>query len=116
MDGAIAQLGERFNGIEEVVGSIPSGSTNKINKLDGRRPRAKRLTKAKIATTSPRQPPAIPSPDTATNQRAANSRIVIDDVRSQHAQMFIRTPIFDAVILSVIVAELVAVAVRFAGG
>ena len=26
--GAIAQLGERFNGIEEVVGSIPSGSTN----------------------------------------------------------------------------------------
>ncbi len=31
--GAIAQLGERFNGIEEVVGSIPSGSTNKIKKL-----------------------------------------------------------------------------------
>jgi hypothetical protein len=31
--GAIAQLGERFNGIEEVVGSIPSGSTNKINTL-----------------------------------------------------------------------------------
>ena len=28
--GAIAQLGERFNGIEEVVGSIPSSSTNKI--------------------------------------------------------------------------------------
>ena len=28
--GAIAQLGERFNGIEEVVGSIPSGSTNAI--------------------------------------------------------------------------------------
>ena len=25
--GAIAHLGERFNGIEEVVGSIPSGST-----------------------------------------------------------------------------------------
>ena len=25
--GVIAQLGERFNGIEEVVGSIPSGST-----------------------------------------------------------------------------------------
>jgi hypothetical protein len=29
-NGAIAQLGERFNGIEEVVGSIPSGSTNYI--------------------------------------------------------------------------------------
>jgi hypothetical protein len=29
-NGVIAQLGERFNGIEEVVGSIPSGSTNKI--------------------------------------------------------------------------------------
>jgi hypothetical protein len=28
-NGAIAQLGERFNGIEEVVGSIPSGSTKK---------------------------------------------------------------------------------------
>ena len=26
-DGAIAQLGERFHGMEEVVGSIPSGST-----------------------------------------------------------------------------------------
>jgi hypothetical protein len=31
--GAIAQLGERFNGIEEVVGSIPSGSTNQIRDL-----------------------------------------------------------------------------------
>jgi hypothetical protein len=31
-------LGERFNGIEEVVGSIPSGSTNKtidINAFSG---------------------------------------------------------------------------------
>ena len=27
--GAIAQLGERLNGIQEVVGSIPSGSTKK---------------------------------------------------------------------------------------
>ena len=26
--GAVAQLGERYNGIVEVVGSIPSGSTN----------------------------------------------------------------------------------------
>jgi hypothetical protein len=32
-NGAIAQLGERFNGIEEVVGSIPSGSTININNL-----------------------------------------------------------------------------------
>jgi hypothetical protein len=30
-NGAIAQLGERFNGIEEVVGSIPSGSTTPEN-------------------------------------------------------------------------------------
>jgi len=29
-NGAIAQLGERFNGIEEVVGSIPSGSTKQL--------------------------------------------------------------------------------------
>jgi|HubBroStandDraft_5_1064220.scaffolds.fasta_scaffold249315_2 hypothetical protein len=27
-DGAIAQLGERYNGIVEVTGSIPVGSTN----------------------------------------------------------------------------------------
>ena len=33
--GAIAQLGERLNGIQEVVGSIPSGSTNKIKGLAG---------------------------------------------------------------------------------
>jgi hypothetical protein len=33
-NGAIAQLGERFNGIEEVVGSIPSGSTKKIKGLE----------------------------------------------------------------------------------
>jgi hypothetical protein len=32
-NGAIAQLGERFNGIEEVVGSIPSGSTSFLNCL-----------------------------------------------------------------------------------
>ncbi len=30
--GAIAQLGERFNGIEEVVGSIPSGSTKNTSR------------------------------------------------------------------------------------
>jgi hypothetical protein len=28
-NGAIAQLGERLNGIQEVVGSIPIGSTNR---------------------------------------------------------------------------------------
>jgi hypothetical protein len=28
--GAVAQLGERLNGIQEVVGSTPIGSTNKI--------------------------------------------------------------------------------------
>ena len=28
--GAIAQLGERYNGIVEVIGSIPFGSTNSI--------------------------------------------------------------------------------------
>jgi hypothetical protein len=35
-NGAIAQLGERFNGIEEVVGSIPSGSTKTFNKIRSR--------------------------------------------------------------------------------
>ena len=29
--GAVAQLGERLNGIQEVVGSIPIGSTIKYN-------------------------------------------------------------------------------------
>ena len=28
--GAVAQLGERLTGSQEVVGSIPSGSTNQI--------------------------------------------------------------------------------------
>ncbi len=31
-DGAVAQLGERYNGIVEVVGSIPSGSTNNFRR------------------------------------------------------------------------------------
>jgi hypothetical protein len=31
--GAVAQLGERLNGIQEVVGSIPISSTIKINHL-----------------------------------------------------------------------------------
>ena len=31
--GAVAQLGERLNGIQEVVGSIPIGSTRRINNL-----------------------------------------------------------------------------------
>jgi hypothetical protein len=31
--GAVAQLGERLNGIQEVVGSIPIGSTMKSNNL-----------------------------------------------------------------------------------
>ena len=33
--GAIAQLGERFNGIEEVSGSIPLGSTKNPIKSNG---------------------------------------------------------------------------------
>ena len=31
--GAIAQLGERYNGIVEVTGSIPVGSTNSMKGL-----------------------------------------------------------------------------------
>jgi hypothetical protein len=31
--GAVAQLGERLNGIQEVVGSIPISSTTKIKRL-----------------------------------------------------------------------------------
>jgi hypothetical protein len=33
MDGAVAQLGERVNGIHEVSGSIPLGSTISVNDL-----------------------------------------------------------------------------------
>jgi hypothetical protein len=33
--GAVAQLGERYNGIVEVRGSIPLGSTNLIEGLAG---------------------------------------------------------------------------------
>jgi hypothetical protein len=42
-NGAIAQLGERFNGIEEVVGSIPSGSTKTFNKIRSRSSRMLQL-------------------------------------------------------------------------
>ena len=31
--GPVAQLGARFHGMEEVIGSIPIRSTNKINNL-----------------------------------------------------------------------------------
>jgi hypothetical protein len=33
--GPVAQLGARFHGMEEVVGSIPTRSTNSLNNLDG---------------------------------------------------------------------------------
>ena len=33
-NGAIAQLGERLHGMQEVSGSIPLGSTNFFNNLD----------------------------------------------------------------------------------
>ena len=33
--GPVAQLGARFHGMEEVVGSIPTRSTNSLSKLDG---------------------------------------------------------------------------------
>jgi hypothetical protein len=33
--GPVAQLGARFHGMEEVVGSIPTRSTKSLNKLDG---------------------------------------------------------------------------------
>ena len=48
--GAIAQLGERFNGIEEVVGSIPSGSTSLLN-LPRRRGNATRKRKTEKQKT-----------------------------------------------------------------
>jgi hypothetical protein len=52
-NGAIAQLGERFNGIEEVVGSIPSGSTKFIKYLFLRLPIRKAKSYYQIATSSP---------------------------------------------------------------
>jgi hypothetical protein len=38
IQGAVAQLGERMTGSHEVRGSIPLGSTNKINSLRAVRP------------------------------------------------------------------------------
>jgi hypothetical protein len=34
-NGPVAQLGARFHGMEEVVGSIPTRSTKSLNQLDG---------------------------------------------------------------------------------
>jgi hypothetical protein len=42
--GAIAQLGERLNGIQEVVGSIPIGSTKIPRKINGLTIHARRGT------------------------------------------------------------------------
>ena len=36
MDGAVAQLGERLNGIQKVAGSTPVSSTAKPDTNDGR--------------------------------------------------------------------------------
>ena len=36
MSGPVAQLGARFHGMEEVIGSIPIRSTKFLNKLDGK--------------------------------------------------------------------------------
>jgi hypothetical protein len=47
--GAIAQLGERYNGIVEVTGSIPVGSTNYIKGL------ARRLAKPFLIAEAPRK-------------------------------------------------------------
>ncbi len=47
--GAIAQLGERFHGMEEVVGSIPTGSTN----LRPERPEKSQTGKCRISTQAP---------------------------------------------------------------
>jgi hypothetical protein len=52
-NGAIAQLGERFNGIEEVVGSIPSGSTKPFNSLSSYSGEIYACFRSKIATSSP---------------------------------------------------------------
>ena len=38
--GAIAQLGERFHGMEEVVGSIPTSSTNTSSQDVPRNPKS----------------------------------------------------------------------------
>ena len=36
--GPVAQLGARFHGMEEVVGSIPTRSTKSLNSLEGGAP------------------------------------------------------------------------------
>ena len=59
--GAIAQLGERFNGIEEVVGSIPSGSTNKINDLDAKARRVSSFRISRNGTVSAQGKISLPS-------------------------------------------------------
>jgi hypothetical protein len=49
--GAVAQLGERVNGIHEVRGSIPLGSTNALNKRP--QPTFDRLTEPVLAKCRP---------------------------------------------------------------
>jgi hypothetical protein len=40
--GAIAQLGERYNGIVEVIGSIPISSTTRCNSASSQRGKKKK--------------------------------------------------------------------------
>jgi hypothetical protein len=51
-----------FNGIEEVVGSIPSGSTNKFNNLGRAQGQRWYSLRLEIATSSPRLEKSIPDP------------------------------------------------------
>ena len=67
--GAIAQLGERLNGIQEVVGSIPIGSTRVIQNLSPDLRAPQRGLRGVIARLFGRRP------DTADRSAAERSAI-----------------------------------------
>ena len=54
--GAIAQLGERLHGMQEVRGSIPRSST----KITGTRPSGKNIPPGKVQLVLPLVPPLLP--------------------------------------------------------
>lgn len=58
----------------------------------------------------------IRAPETATNARASRGDVAADGGTMDRCRMYIRARILDAVIVSVLVAELMSAAVRLAGG
>jgi hypothetical protein len=101
-NGAIAQLGERFNGIEEVVGSIPSGSTKTFNKIRSRSSRMLQLrsvSNRQLIATAARNGLWMSHPKTAGTRtrrplvKSSRTRSWVGQARQKPAWAAVRTSV-----------------------